>query len=175
MWAILSVNSTPSPAVTKAATNNAKITRQVYSNMEINQMKTEQQIRSCYELMAVLRPHLIKTDFQNRVSRQMEQGYQLRALQNANDPLALIGYRLVENLISGKFLYIDDLVTAPNHKRKGYAGQLLDWAIQFSIDEGCQAVQLDSGFQNADAHRLYFNKGFQLSAHHFRKSLATLP
>jgi GNAT superfamily N-acetyltransferase len=158
----------------KSRDNDYEITRQAHNNMEITQIKTEQQIRSCYELMAVLRPHLIKTDFPNQVSRQMEQGYQLRALEDANDPLALIGYRLVENLIFGKFLYIDDLVTAPNHKRKGYAGQLLDWAIQFSIDEGCQAVQLDSGFQNADAHRLYLNKGFQLSAHHFRKSLATL-
>ncbi|MDF1642649.1 MAG: GNAT family N-acetyltransferase [Pseudomonadales bacterium] len=158
----------------KSRDNEYEITRQAHNNMEITQIKTEQQIRSCYELMAVLRPHLIKTDFPNQVSRQMEQGYQLRALEDANDPLALIGYRLVENLIFGKFLYVDDLVTAPNHKRKGYAGQLLDWAIQFSIDEGCQAVQLDSGFQNADAHRLYLNKGFQLSAHHFRKSLATL-
>jgi GNAT superfamily N-acetyltransferase len=159
----------------KSRDNDHEITRQAHNNMEITQIKTEQQIRSCYQLMAVLRPHLIKSDFPNRVSRQMEQGYQLRALENANDPLALIGYRLVENLIFGKFLYIDDLVTATNHKRKGYAGQLLDWAIQFSIDEGCQAVQLDSGFQNTDAHRLYLNKGFQLSAHHFRKPLGTLP
>jgi len=81
-------------------------------------MKTAQQNRSCYELMVVLRPHLIKTDFSNRLSRQMQQGYQLRALQNASDPLALIGYRLVENLISGKFFYTDDLVTALNHKKK---------------------------------------------------------
>ena len=125
--------------------------------MKITQMETEQQILSCYELMAVLRPHLIKTDFPDQVNRQMQQGY-----------------RLVENLIFGRFLYIDDLVTAPSLKRKGYAGQLLDWAIQFSIDEGCQAVQLDSGFQNGDAHRLYLNKGFQLSAHHFRKPLTVL-
>ena len=142
--------------------------------MKITQMKTEQQILSCYELMAVLRPHLIKTDFPDQVNRQMQQGYRLHALQNTNGPLALIGYRLVENLIFGRFLYIDDLVTAPSLKRKGYAGQLLDWAIQFSIDEGCQAVQLDSGFQNGDAHRLYLNKGFQLSAHHFRKPLTVL-
>ncbi|MEW5057105.1 MAG: GNAT family N-acetyltransferase [Cycloclasticus sp.] len=139
--------------------------------MSIIKMNTRAQIESCYRLMAVLRPHLIESKFVDQLNRQIKQGYQLLAFQVAGRPVALLGYRLIENMVLGKFLYVDDLVTDPQLKRRGYAERLLDSVIDAAMKSECSAIQLDSGFQNLDAHRLYLNKGFQLSAHHFRKPL----
>ena len=139
--------------------------------MEIIEVNTTRQIEQCYELMAVLRPHLTKVEFPNQINRQMQQGYRLLALKDSGCLNALLGYRPVENLIVGKFIYVDDLVTDSSQQRKGYASRLLDRVDEVAVETGCAAVQLDSGFQNLDAHRLYLNKGFQLSAHHFRKPL----
>lgn len=129
------------------------------------------EVNRCYPLMNILRPRLIKSEFSDQVSRQQQQGYHLMVLQEDDIPVSLLGYRLVENLIIGKFLYVDDLVTDPDLKQRGYASQLLNWTVEVAKQHECRAIQLDSGFENVDAHRLYLNHGFQLSAHHLRKSL----
>jgi GNAT superfamily N-acetyltransferase len=66
---------------------------------------------------------------------------------------------------------VDDLCTLPEFRGKGYAGALLDYIHQLAKETGKTCVVLDSGFQLHPAHRLYLNKGYVLSAHHFRKSL----
>ena len=132
---------------------------------------TVAEVNRCYPLMNILRPLLIESEFSDQVSRQQEQGYHLVMLQEDHIPVSLLGYRLVENLIVGKFLYVDDLVTDPDLKQRGYASRLLNWAVEVAKQHNCCAVQLDSGFGNIDAHRLYLNQGFQLNAHHLHKSL----
>ncbi|MBV1879173.1 MAG: GNAT family N-acetyltransferase [Pseudomonadales bacterium] len=137
----------------------------------ISEAGTIDEINRCYALMKKLRPLLIEAEFPNQIGRQQQQGYHLMVLQEHQTPVSLMGYRLVENLIIGKFLYIDDLVTEPDLKQRGHASQLLAWAIEIAKEHSCCAVQLDSGFENVDAHRLYLNHGFNLSAHHLRRSL----
>lgn len=50
---------------------------------------------------------------------------------------------------------------------EGYAGVLLDYVIHWAEEQGYQCVTLDSGPHRHAAHRLYLNKGFQLSSYHF--------
>ena len=139
--------------------------------MDIVEAITLKQINQCYPLMNILRPKLVESEFSDQIGRQNKQGYHLIALRDNGNPVSLLGYRLVENLIIGKFLYVDDLVTDPDLKQRGYASQLLSWTVEVAKQHNCCAVQLDSGFENVDAHRLYLNQGFRLSAHHLRKSL----
>lgn len=62
--------------------------------------------------MRQLRPHLADpADFTARVRRMAAQRYRLLGAWRGDEPLALAGYRLDENLIYGSFLYVDDLVT----------------------------------------------------------------
>ena len=86
---------------------------------------------------------------------------------------AVIGYRILHFLHSGKTLYIDDLSTLPEGRGKGYAGQLLDFVIEQARQAGCQSVSLDSGQNPARyaAHRLYLNKRFNITSHHFYLAL----
>ena len=76
-------------------------------------------------------------------------------------------------MVWGKVLYIDDLITDPDKKRRGYGGKSLDWleaeAQQLNSDE----IYLDTGHGRHDAHRLYLNKGFILSSHHMSKKTST--
>ena len=73
------------------------------------------------------------------------------------------------NLHRGKYVYVDDLSTLPEARGKGYAGQLLDWVIDYARREGFDEVHLDSGVSEArtDAHRLYLNKRMQVTSLHF--------
>jgi GNAT superfamily N-acetyltransferase len=133
----------------------------------IFQAETDEQIQRCFPLMAVLRPHLAESTFLAQIKRQQQQNYRLLCLEVDNELVSAAGYRLAEFLAWGRVLYIDDLITSPTQKRKGYAGQLLDWLIEYAKTEGCQQVHLDSGYLRYDAHRLYLNKGLELNCHHF--------
>ena len=66
----------------------------------------------CYAVMRLLRPHLAdEADFVARVRRQQAEGYQLAFLEAEDEVRAVAGFRCLEKLSAGRFLYVDDLVT----------------------------------------------------------------
>ena len=67
---------------------------------------------------------------------------------------------------SRDFLYIDDFITSPNARGKGYGSAMLNWAIEKARDKKCEQIHLDTGTKRHDAHKLYLNKGFKLSSFH---------
>jgi hypothetical protein len=87
--------------------------------------ETDQDIARCFPVMAELRPHLVESDFVMRVRRQTGAGgYRLVFLEVDGNVTAVGGFRISECLAWGKFLYLDDLETASEHRFKG-AGQRL--------------------------------------------------
>ncbi len=140
--------------------------------MEIKILDDAKEIELCFDTLLELRPHLNnKHDFINQVLLQKKEGYQIAAIMEENEIIACIGYRIMTMLVSGKILYIDDLVTKINHQRKGYANALLKYAISFAKDHECNQVHLDSGYTRYSAHKVYLNHGFQLHCHHFALKL----
>jgi hypothetical protein len=90
------------------------------SELELRHVEGELEIAACYPVMVLLRPHLGSADeLVARITRQRDAGYRLLALWRAGTPVALAGYRFEENLIHGKFVYVDDLVTAADERRGG--------------------------------------------------------
>lgn len=139
--------------------------------MEISIANSDSDILLCWQVMKELRPHLNEADFLPTVKEMMEEGYILAFIKEDNTAVAAIGFRYLQLLYNGKQYYIDDLTTLPGHRGKGYAGKLLDYVVDLARTNGFDAVTLDSGHQRFDAHRLYLNKGFTISAHHFSKKL----
>jgi GNAT superfamily N-acetyltransferase len=138
--------------------------------------ESDKDIRRCFPALKVLRPHLEEAGFVPQVRRQQAAGYCLLGLGPADEPaLAAAGYRQAEFLAWGRVLYIDDLITLPEARGRGYGGQLLDWLIERARALGCNEVHLDSGYQRHDAHRLYLNKGFDLGCHHFSRKTVKRP
>ena len=136
--------------------------------------KTDAEIRQCLPAMLALRQHLSPEQaFEMIRFQQDNDGFVLAYVQG--DALleptpAVVGYRFLNLLYSGKTLYIDDLSTLPSARGKGYASALLDFVIDEARKAGCQCVSLDSGQNPAryDAHRLYLKKGFNITSHHFK-------
>ena len=138
---------------------------------EIFLARSDEDIAVCFPLFEVLRPHRDREEFLARVRRQEAQGFRILALRHEGAVKSAAGFRFAEFLAWGAVLYVDDLVTLPSEKRRGYAGQLLDWLIQHARENRCNAVHLDSGYARHDAHRLYLRKGFRLDCHHLTLSL----
>jgi GNAT superfamily N-acetyltransferase len=127
----------------------------------------DDEIQSCYPVMAELRPHVAPGEFVGRVRRQMEiAGYGLAYLTDG-EVKAVAGFRVSECLAWGKFMYVDDLVSKEGERSKGYGGELFDWLVGHARERGCDQFHLDSGVHRFAAHRFYLTKRMFIEAHHF--------
>lgn len=133
--------------------------------------ETPAEISACYAVMAQLRPQYAREEFMERVQRQMQDGYRLASLNSNGAVQAVAGYRLLENLAWGRFLYVDDLVTNQNSRSQGHGKTLLAWLTEHARHHGCAQLHLDSGAHRKDAHRFYLREGMQNAGFHFMTKL----
>lgn len=139
--------------------------------MRIAFASDQDDVLRCFPVMVQLRPHLSQTDFRQRVADQQIQGYQLVFLEVDGEVKAVAGFRPMLNLVHGRFLYVDDLVTDQQSRSQGYGHQLLAWLEAYAAGQGFASLQLDSGLQRQDAHRFYRREGLIDSSLHFYKPL----
>ena len=139
--------------------------------MNIRIATTDTDITACYQIMQELRPHIAQDEFITRVRNQEKNGYRLVFIEDRNHLVAVAGFRVSENLAWGRFLYVDDLVTAANYRSNGYGTKLLSWLREYAAKEGCCQLHLDSGFQREDAHRFYQREGLSKNGFHFAENL----
>jgi GNAT superfamily N-acetyltransferase len=125
--------------------------------------------------MRALRTHYAdEREFVRRVDEvQRPEGYRLVGAFEGERCVAVVGFRELQNLADGHVLYVDDLSTLPDARRRGHAGALLEWCAGEAKRLGCDQLQLDSAVEatRLDAHRLYFNTGMRITAFHFERPL----
>jgi GNAT superfamily N-acetyltransferase len=102
-------------------------------------------------------------------------GYRLVGafVSDREQAVAVAGFRVSDNLAWGHHLYVDDLSTAPEGRRQGHGGTLLNWLIEEGRRLDCDQLHLDSGVgsERLDAHRLYHSHRLTISSHHFARRL----
>jgi GNAT superfamily N-acetyltransferase len=128
-------------------------------------------LASVYPVMRELRTHLSETDFHERYAAGHDDGYRMAAVFDGDECRAAAGYRLFTNFVSGRHLYVDDLVTAERWRSHGYGRLLNKYLVEFARNEGCSSVQLDSSVQRRDAHRFYFREKYAIYSFHFTRLL----
>jgi GNAT superfamily N-acetyltransferase len=133
---------------------------------------------TAYLAMKGLRTHLADEEgFVRRIDDvQRAEGYRLVGAfdkEERDAAAAVAGFRVGNNLADGHYLYVDDLATRPEFRRRGLGTALLVWLAREAGRLGCDHLSLDSavGPDRADAHRLYFNSGLTITAHHFERNL----
>ncbi len=143
--------------------------------MTIRVARTDAERAACFPVMHQLRPHLASEDFVARVRAQEESGYRLAYVDEGDGPVAVAGFRLLDTLVDGHHLYVDDLVTDERARSRGHGARLLAWLLERARQEGCTGLQLDSGVQRTDAHRFYEREGLRVKAYHFEIPLYEIP
>jgi GNAT superfamily N-acetyltransferase len=141
--------------------------------MEIK-IATAQDVDKLIPVMIELRPHRSVDELRVMLTEQMKNGFQVVYAGDDQEAFAVAGFRTLEMLFSGKTLYVDDLVTHSQHRKKGYAGMLMKWMIQYAKENKYDHFSLDSGHHRKDAHRLYLNHGLDITAHHFGRDVKDL-
>lgn len=132
----------------------------------------QQALAASFALMGVLRPHLVHPErYVAQLVRQREQGYRLLAAKEGERLVGLAGYRELENLLYGRFIYVDDLVVSPELQRSGVGAQLLSAVREQALQRDCDHLVLDTGLHMPLAQRFYFRQGLLARGMHFTQSL----
>lgn len=138
------------------------------STFNIRYANDEQSVLACYPLIRQLRPHLdTEAEFLECWRLQHDEGYRILALWQDGVPMAIAGIRVQHNMIHGRFLYVDDLVTDGNSRSRGHGAALMDRLKEEASALGCLRLILDSGLDNVYAHRFYYRNRLVASALHF--------
>jgi ribosomal protein S18 acetylase RimI-like enzyme len=142
------------------------------TSTSLRHIDNDQDCIACYAVMQELRPNLSgQAAFVEQFRRQSQQGYRLLAAWQGERVVALAGYRLQENLLYGRFAYIDDLVVAAGTRSQGLGQQLIEAVREEAKRQRCDRLVLDTGLSNAFAQRFYFRQGLLATALHFVEAL----
>jgi GNAT superfamily N-acetyltransferase len=140
---------------------------------EIEPPATHLAYKAMLELRPNLGPEMAFADHVDTVLRP--EGYRLVGFFVKEDvyAVAVAGFRVINYLAWGHSMYCDDLSTRFEHRKRGYAGQLMEWMIDEAKRLQLDEFHLDSGLgeDRADAHRMYFNKGLRIADFHFSRPI----
>ena len=134
--------------------------------------ETDNEIEECFDVMSELRTHLYKKDFLKTVRHMESEGYKLAYIEDEGKVVTTAGYRIYTNLMMGKHLYVDDLVTSDSARSRGYGERMVNWLREEAINENCNFYHLDSGTHRNEAHKFYFKHGFTIASYHFSETLS---
>jgi GNAT superfamily N-acetyltransferase len=150
------------------------ITKHLIVNAESGRL-TDTDIARCYDVMAELRPHIPREGFAQRIRRQMTPEGGNYRLAFAEDPkgevVCVAGYRYAENLVYGRNMYVDDLVSSSRARSAGFGGAMLAWLEAQARANGCIHLHLDSGVTRHAAHRFYLRDRYDITGPHVAKKL----
>lgn len=138
----------------------------------LSAVESDEDYRASFPVMQELRPHLADAAaFAERARRQAGQGYRLLAAWQDGQVRALAGYRVQENLLYGRFLYVDDLVTSAGARGQRLGASLIDALREEAREQACSHLVLDTALANSLGQRFYFRQGLLAVGMHFRQPL----
>jgi ribosomal protein S18 acetylase RimI-like enzyme len=130
------------------------------SGTTLRQAEGAEDFIACFPVISVLRPGLSGvTEWVDYATGMASKGYRVLAAWEGEKVLAVAGYRMMDNLIHGHFLYVDDLVTAEDQRGKGLGAALLKELSAIAASDGCQRLVLDTAAANTNARRFYSREG----------------
>jgi hypothetical protein len=97
-------------------------------------LKEARDYQRFFDLLKDMRTHLSFEEFQKRFNEvRKADNYTMIGIEENDQIVALIGYRILHDFVHGKHLYIDDLISAATHRSKGYGA----WPLKI-CGETCQ-------------------------------------
>lgn len=127
-----------------------------------------------YSVMKELRTTLDFDEF-SRLTKlaAAADGYKLVVRERRGRVLAVMGYRILHDLVHGSHIYIDDLVTTKDERSLGHGAELLRFAEAEARRLGLSGLRLCTGIENEAGRRFYEREGWQGRSIAYKKRVAS--
>lgn len=140
--------------------------------MPIRRIETDEDVARCFDVLHELRPALSGVEELLTFAREMRsEGVEFVALEQDGEITTVATFRVRLMIVSGRTMYVDDLVTAARFRSQGHGKAMLGWLMQTARERGCTTFSLDSGTFRQEAHAFYFREGMRITSFHFASPL----
>jgi ribosomal protein S18 acetylase RimI-like enzyme len=138
-------------------------------------VKSKIDLERCYPVMKELRPHL---SFEEYISIYNEShsadGYEIVAIEDNGQILAVMGYRFLSDYVRGKHVYIDDLVSSEKVRSQGLGAELLKFAEKIAESSRSRSLRLCTDIENQRSVNFYDRNGWTKRAFAYTKKLSVI-
>lgn len=136
-------------------------------------VKNKNELERCYPVMKELRPQLSFDDYISIYNEShTADGYEIVAVEEKGQILAVMGYRFLSDYVRGKHVYVDDLVSTEKARSQGLGAELLKFAEKIAESNGCKSLRLCTGIENERGVKFYDRNGWTKRAFAYTKKLA---
>lgn len=137
--------------------------------------RTKLDLERCFPIIKELRPNLSLNDYMSIYEQaHKDDGYEIVAIEEKDNILAVMGYRILHDFIRGKHIYIDDLVSTEKIRSKGLGAELLGYAEKVAKELSCNGLRLCTGLDNERGMKFYERNGWLQRAVAYTKKLENL-
>lgn len=124
--------------------------------------ETASDFAACFDVIRQLRPKLLSAgDWHAQADEMRSEGYRVLVYRDGGRAAAIAGYRISTNLVHGRFLFVNDLVTLDSARGKGLGRLMLRKLERIAEAEGCEYLVLDTAIANLGARRFYTRAGME--------------
>jgi GNAT superfamily N-acetyltransferase len=137
------------------------------------QLQIPEDLKRAFEVIKELRPHLDLEEFTRLVQlARAGDGYRLVARELRGKVVAVMGFRILHDLVHGSHLYIDDLVTTKDRRSEGHGAELLRFAEAEARRLGLTGLRLCTGIENEAGRKFYEREGWVARSLAFKKKVS---
>ncbi|MBS1968821.1 MAG: GNAT family N-acetyltransferase [Bdellovibrionales bacterium] len=135
-------------------------------------IQNREELERCFPVMKELRPHLNVQEYLEiyRHAHAMD-GYEILAMEQKGEIIAVMGYRILYDFVRGRHLYIDDLVSTEKMRSQGLGGEMLKQAEVIAKDLHCKSMRLCAVLENDLGIKFYEKHHWTKRAYAFTKKV----
>lgn len=137
--------------------------------MTVRELVNKDEMLRHLPILNDLYPALTLEAYSQELEIMLPHNYGQVGVFNEDECIAISGYWIGNKLWCGKYLELDNIVVAKEHRSQG-AGQLIfDFLAKKAEEHNCTMMALDSYTTNYKAHKFFYNEGFAPRGFHFIK------
>ncbi|WP_255170972.1 GNAT family N-acetyltransferase [Natrononativus amylolyticus] len=141
------------------------------SEATVRELSAEKEWQEAYPILRELRSHLEPAEMERRHRQMRDEGYRLFGRYAAGDLVSVAGVTLGTNFYLGPHCFVHDLITTERQRSKGHGAALLSYVHDWSREQGCETVELESGLWREAAHEFYEDLGYERYCYSFKYEL----
>jgi len=108
---------------------------------------------------------------ETRFSKMINENYECAVIYEGDKLIGVCGLWYCTRHYSGKSVEPDHVYICDDYRGQGLGNKFFNWIYNYTLDKGCEAIELNTYVGNYLSHKFYYNEGFKILGYHFLKKL----
>lgn len=137
--------------------------------MTVRELEDKDEMLAHLSVLNHLYPTLTLEEYKRELDLMLPHNYGQVGVFENEECIAISGFWIGNKLWCGKYLEIDNIVVAQEHRSRGVGQLIFDFLAKKAEEHDCTMMALDSYTTNYKAHKFFYNEGFAPKGFHFIK------